>query len=80
MNNKVNKIYFARIHKTSLTEKIFVKKTMNLVVGNNTKSTGSIEKGIEYLEDLNNLILSHKIQLWHIRNNSIMKTIKDINI
>jgi hypothetical protein len=71
MNKKVNKIYFESIHKTSIT-----KETMNLGVLKDIKIIDSIEKTIECLDELSNLILIYKIHLHHIKNDSKLKDFK----
>jgi hypothetical protein len=71
MKRKVNKKCFARIHKNSIT-----KESLNSEILKNTKNLDSIEKMMECIDELNNLILNHKIQLQHIKNDSKMKDFK----
>jgi hypothetical protein len=73
MDKKVNKICFARIHKKTTTQELDSRKIIEQVVVKNNKRMDSIEKAIECIDELNNLILSHKIQLLHIRNNPKLK-------
>ncbi|MCX7551888.1 hypothetical protein [Xanthomarina sp. F2636L] len=68
MIRKINKISFARIPKAKQSKDKFVKAVFNHVIKDCKRNTASIDNAMECIDDLNNIILSHKIRLQLLNN------------